>query len=52
MNPAEVEYKIANKAKTLSNKVSLVDVIKIADISGKFFPDPKNILADPIKNFD
>ena len=43
MNPAEVVYKIANKAKNLSNKVSLDDVIKIADVSGKFLPDPKKI---------
>ena len=37
MNPAEVVYKIANKAKDLFNKVSLDDVIKIAHVSRKFY---------------
>ena len=41
MNPAEVVYKIANKANDLSNKVSLGDIIKMADVSRKFLPDPK-----------
>ena len=49
MNSADVVYKIANKAKDLSNKVSLDDVIKIADISWKFLPDPKSFLPDSIK---
>ena len=41
MNTAEVVYKIiANKAKDLSNKVSLDDVIKMADVSRKFLPGP------------
>ena len=43
--------KIANKAKDLSNKKSLHDVIKIADIPRKFLPYLKNILPDPIKKF-
>ena len=47
--PADVVYKIANKAKDLSNKVSLDDVIKIADISRIFLPGPKKHLSDPIK---
>ena len=51
LNPAEVVYKIANKAKNLSNKVSLDDVIKIADITETFSPYPKKILADPITIF-
>ena len=29
--------------------MSLDDVINIADICGKFLPDPKKILADSIK---
>ena len=37
MNPAEIMYKIANKVKDLSNKVSLDDVIKIADVSRSVF---------------
>ena len=37
MNPAEVMYKVANKANDLFNKVSFDDdVIKIADLSRKF----------------
>ena len=40
MNPGEVVYKIANKAKDLSNKVSLDDVIKNSDISKKSLSDP------------
>ena len=51
MDPTEVVYKIANKAKDLSNKVSLDDVIKIANITETFSPYPKKILADPIKIF-
>ena len=35
MNPAELVYKIANKAKGLSSKVSLDDVLKITDYSRK-----------------
>ena len=49
LNSAEVVYKIANKANDLSNKVALVGIIKIADISGKFLLYPENILPDPIK---
>ena len=49
LNSAEVVYKIANKANDLSNKVALVDIIKIADISGKFLLYPENILPNPIK---
>ena len=41
MNPAEVVYKITNKAKNISRKVSLKDVIKIADVSRKFLLDPQ-----------
>ena len=44
MNPAEVVYKTANKAKDLFNKVSLDDVIKIAYVSRKFLPDTKTFL--------
>ena len=51
MNPADVVYKIANKEKHFSNKVSFDDVIKIAHISQKILPDPKNILSDLIKQF-
>ena len=40
MNPAEVVYKIAIKAKDLSNKVPLDDVL-IAEVSRKFLPDHK-----------
>ena len=47
MNPAEVVYKIANKAKDLSNKVSLDDVKKISDLSRKITPDFKKILEGP-----
>ena len=47
MNPAKTVYKIANKAQDLSNKVSLDDAIKIADVSRKFLPDPKKILPGP-----
>ena len=36
MNPAEVIYKVANKANDLFNKVPFDDVIKIADLSRKF----------------
>ena len=49
INLAKVVYKIANKAKDLSKKVSLDDVIKIADTSKKNLPDPKKKLLDPIK---
>ena len=45
MNSAKVVY----KAKDLSNKVSLDDVIKIADTSKKILSDPKKKLLDPIK---
>ena len=39
MDTAEVVYKIiAKKAKDLSNKVSLDDVIKMADVCRKFLP--------------
>ena len=44
MNLAKVAFKIAEKAKNLSNKVSLNDVMKIADIFGKTLSNPKNIL--------
>ena len=37
MNLAEVVYKIANKANDLSNKVSLDDVIEIADVCRNFY---------------
>ena len=38
MNTAEVVYKIiANKAKDLSDKVSLDGVIKMADVSRNFY---------------
>ena len=47
-NPAEVVYKTANKGKDISNKVSLDDVIKIADASRKVVPDPKKMLLGPI----
>ena len=41
VNTAEIVYKIvANKAKDLSNKLSLDDVIKMADVSRKFLPGP------------
>ena len=49
MNSAKVVYKIVNKAKDLCNKVSLDDVIKIADTSKKILSDPKKKLLDPIK---
>ena len=45
MNP--VVYKIANKAKDLSNKVSFHDAIKIADACRKFLPDPTKFLSGP-----
>ena len=45
LNPAEVVCKIVNKAKNLSNKVSLDDVIKIAGTYKKFLPDPKKSLS-------
>ena len=38
MNPVEVVHKIVNKAKDLSNKVPLDDIIKTANISRKFLP--------------
>ena len=45
LNPAEVVYKIANKAKNLSNKVSLEKIIKTAgrktDVGRKILPDAK-----------
>ena len=44
MNPAEVLYKIANKAKDLSNKVSLNEVIKTGDVARKILPGPKKLL--------
>ena len=44
MNPAEVLYKIANKAKDLSNKVSLNEVIKTGDVARKILPGPKKFL--------
>ena len=44
MNPAELVYKIDNKSKGLSHKALLDDVIKIANVSRKFFPDPKKNL--------
>ena len=47
MNPAEVVYKIANKAKNLSDKVSFDDVIKIVDVSKNFLPAPKKISSGP-----
>ena len=47
MNPGEVVYKIANKAKDLSNKVSLDDVIKNSDISKKSLSDPQKNLPGP-----
>ena len=50
-NRAEVVDKIANKAKNLSNKKSLHDVIKIADIPRKLLPHLKKILPDPIEKF-
>ena len=37
VNPAEVEYKVPNKANSLSNKVSLDKVRKTADTSRKNF---------------
>ena len=47
MNSAKVVYKIANKTMDFYNKVSLDDVIKIANVSRKCLPDPKNILPGP-----
>ena len=45
MNPAELVHKIVNKAKDLSNnKVSLDNLIKIADSSRKVLWDPKKDL--------
>ena len=41
MNPAEVVYKIAIKAKDLSNKVPVDDVLIAAEVSRKFLPDHK-----------
>ena len=41
MNPAEVVYKIAIKAKNLSNKVPVDDVLIAAEVSRKFLPDHK-----------
>ena len=45
LNPAEVVYKTANKAKNLSNKVSLEKIIKTAgrktDVGRKILPDAK-----------
>ena len=46
-NPAEVVYKIANKARDLSNKVSLDDAVKTADVSRIFLPDPTKNLPAP-----
>ena len=43
INAAEVVYKIVNKAKDLSNKVSLDDAIKTSDLSGKILPNLKKI---------
>ena len=43
-NSAKVVHKTTNKAKDLSNKVFLDDIIKIADVSRKYLPDPKNFL--------
>ena len=40
-NRAEVVDKIANKAKNLSNKVSLEKIIKTADVGRKMLPDAK-----------
>ena len=51
INSVNVVYRIANKAKDLSNKVTLNDVIKIADISRKFVPVPMKILPHLIKKF-
>ena len=45
MNQAELVCKIANKAKDLSNKKSLDDVIKTANSSRKILPDPKKLLT-------
>ena len=41
MIPAEVVYKIAIKAKDLSNKVPVDDVLIAAEVSRKFLPDHK-----------
>ena len=43
-NSAKVVHKTTNKAKDLSNKVLLDDIMKIADVSRKYLPDPKNFL--------
>ena len=48
MNPAQVVYKIGNKAKDLSNNMSLDDVIKTSDISRNYFPDFQGILGTGI----
>ena len=47
MNQAVV-YKIADKAKNLSNKVSHDDVMKIADVSRKCLTDSKKIFVTEI----
>ena len=47
MNSAKIVDKIANKAKALSNKMSLDYVIKI-DVSRKILPDPENIFGTGI----
>ena len=47
MNSAKIVDKIANKAKALSNKMSLDFVIKI-DVSRKILPDPENIFGTGI----
>ena len=41
-------YKIANRTKDLSNKVSLGDVVRISDVSTKILPDPKKIFGTEI----
>ena len=43
MNPAKAVYRIANKGKDLSKKVSLDEVIKIADVFRKEMLDLKKI---------
>ena len=43
MNPARAVYRIANKGKDLSKKVSLDEVIKIADVFRKEMLDLKKI---------
>ena len=49
INPAQTVYKIVNKAKDLSNKVSLDEVIKIGNVSIKILPNFNKFFQRKIK---